>query len=620
MSSTENLNEGQSLPDSEPRSTMSYTGSNTRPSGLTQRTSTQATRQRRGEMERQPTVVLDRMQSWNTMHNRNDATTTRQSNRAPTAQDSGRSQQHLQRQQTQRKAEDTYYVDNDYYSLNPWYEQQPPKPLFGLGRPFPRTVRPGMLWGRKRSEQTDQQEQEQGQGQGGQYQQSQINRKFRNVHELVISNQVASEGTQGAQTLQIPPQTDEHGEPQPPPDRFEAELDGCKYIATRMKEEEEDEEEEVDDRGYDRCISREDQYEQHNQQRTETSAEAHQGLQSPTLMPDSMGDNFHGDHPPLDDSQSAATAETHAEKQEIRQREEEAIQDYYNTYRNPLSRFRAHYPEAFAEFLSTTVYLFFGLAGGIYSITYPAAEGDYITQSWAWGLAVTAGIYIGGGVSGSHMNPWISIAFSVFRGFPWKMCAVYCCMQILAGFAAGTLAWFIYRDAILHIDPTLTPSITGKALYTIPAPYVSVPTAFFNDFLSAALYTCVAFAIGDDSNTPPGSGMSALIYGLMSFLLCICFGYNGLGVSPARDLGPRFIAWWVGYGPETFSSGWWAYGPVAAGLSGALTGALVYDVFVFVGGESPVNYRWPSPREVKEKVREVRGKKKGEREGGHGEV
>jgi len=67
---------------------------------------------------------------------------------------------------------------------------------------------------------------------------------------------------------------------------------------------------------------------------------------------------------------------------------------------------------------------------------------------------------------------------------------------------------FIYRDAIMHVDPQLTPSITGKAFYTIPASYVSVATAFFNDFLSAALYTCVAFAIGDDSNTPPGSGAS----------------------------------------------------------------------------------------------------------------
>ena len=172
----------------------------------------------------------------------------------------------------------------------------------------------------------------------------------------------------------------------------------------------------------------------------------------------------------------------------------------------------------------------------------------------------------------------------------------------------------------MHIDPQLTPSITGKAFYTIPQDYISTATAFFNDFLSAALYTCVAFALGDDSNTPPGSGelllflpilcqtdstlgMSALIYGLMSFLLCICFGYNGLGVSPARDLGPRFVAWWVGYGTETFSSGWWAYGPIAAGLTGALTGAFVYDVFIFVGNESPLNYNWPNPKELRDKAK-----------------
>ena len=71
-------------------------------------------------------------------------------------------------------------------------------------------------------------------------------------------------------------------------------------------------------------------------------------------MPGSMEDNFHGDN--LDDTQSDATPETQAEKQEIRNQEEEAIQDYYNTYRNPLARFRARYHEALAEFLSVCSY------------------------------------------------------------------------------------------------------------------------------------------------------------------------------------------------------------------------------------------------------------------------
>lgn len=146
------------------------------------------------------------------------------------------------------------------------------------------------------------------------------------------------------------------------------------------------------------------------------------------------------------------------------------------------------------------------MAGSLYTITYPTTQGDYQTQSWAWGFAVMAGIYVGGGISGSHMSPWVSVCFSVFRGFPWRMCLVYSIAQILAGFAAGALAWFIYRDAILYTDPKLTPTITGRAFYTTPESFVSTATAFFNNFVSAALYVCVAFAVGDDSNTPPGSG------------------------------------------------------------------------------------------------------------------
>jgi aquaglyceroporin related protein len=197
------------------------------------------------------------------------------------------------------------------------------------------------------------------------------------------------------------------------------------------------------------------------------------------------------------------------------------------------------------------------------------------------------------------------------------VCTVNHCVHTF--FPFGDLALIsdrgIYRDAIHYTDPNLTPDITGKAFYAIPATYITTTTAFLNNFVSAAVYVCVAFAIGDDSNIPPGSGtyspppincfsdiesgMSALIYGLMTYLLCITTGNNGLGISPARDLGPRCVAWWVGYGRATFSTGWWAIGPIAGGLTGTLFGALVYDVLIFVGGESPVNYRWPKTSDIK---------------------
>ncbi len=32
--------------------------------------------------------------------------------------------------------------------LNPWYNQQKEKPVFGLGQPLPHTMRRGMWWGK----------------------------------------------------------------------------------------------------------------------------------------------------------------------------------------------------------------------------------------------------------------------------------------------------------------------------------------------------------------------------------------------------------------------------------------------------------------------------------------
>lgn len=183
------------------------------------------------------------------------------------------------------------------------------------------------------------------------------------------------------------------------------------------------------------------------------------------------------------------------------------------------------------------------------------------------------------------------------------MCFVYMLAQFLAGFCAGGLAWFLFRDSIYHFDPALTPALTGKAFYTLPQTWVSPASAFFNEFVGAAILVCIVFALGDDQNSPPGAGMNALILGLTNFLIVLALSYNtGPAISPARDFGPRLVALFAGYGTETFTTGWWAYGPWGGAFSGSIVGALLYDSMVFVGGESPINYRWPKPPEMKWKL------------------
>lgn len=55
-------------------------------------------------------------------------------------------EQHLTR--PEKKLDQTVEIEDDYFRLNPWYNQQKDKPVFGLASPLPRTVRRGMWWGR----------------------------------------------------------------------------------------------------------------------------------------------------------------------------------------------------------------------------------------------------------------------------------------------------------------------------------------------------------------------------------------------------------------------------------------------------------------------------------------
>lgn len=107
-------------------------------------------------------------------------------------------------------------------------------------------------------------------------------------------------------------------------------------------------------------------------------------------------------------------------------------------------------------------------------------------------------------------------------------------------------------------------------------------------------------ALGDSGNSPPGAGMHAFIIGLVVTATSMALSWPTRGCfNPARDLGPRLAALAVGYPTSIFSAwhSWWIWGGWLAPIVGALVGALAYDLCIFKGGESPVNFsvsRWRS--------------------------
>ena len=76
--------------------------------------------------------------------------------------------------------------------------------------------------------------------------------------------------------------------------------------------------------------------------------------------------------------------------------------------------------EVLAEFLGTFVLILLGV-GVVAQVTLSRnAAGSYLAINLVWGLGVAMGCYVAGGISGAHLNPAVTIALAVHRGFPWR--------------------------------------------------------------------------------------------------------------------------------------------------------------------------------------------------------
>ncbi|PPF90141.1 aquaporin Z [Subtercola sp. Z020] len=205
-----------------------------------------------------------------------------------------------------------------------------------------------------------------------------------------------------------------------------------------------------------------------------------------------------------------------------------------------------------AEFAGTFL-LVFGLIGAAL-LTSPDDNGrapqpgtGLLGVALALGLAVTAGGFAFGPVSGGHFNPAVTLGTAIARRLPWRLVPLYVLSQALGGLAGAAAVFGLVSGA---------PGDTvGKAVAAgfasngfdgqSPGLYGLLPVAAVETVATAILVLVVLATTHPTKGTP----VAPLVIGLtLTVMLFVALPIDNASLNPARSLataafgGPHWLA------------------------------------------------------------------------------
>jgi glycerol uptake facilitator protein len=249
--------------------------------------------------------------------------------------------------------------------------------------------------------------------------------------------------------------------------------------------------------------------------------------------------------------------------------------------------------ELMSEFFGTFILILLGdgVVANVGLAPRLAANGyNWDTIILGWGFAVMVAVYIAGGVSGAHINPAVTLALAVKRGFPWGKVLPYWVAQVAGAFVGALAVFLVYRDGLVsaglpNVWCTGPGSTFGQAFWGAAGSANGTPYSLLTALIAEIAGTMVLLAgivgWGDSSQ---GSWAGGLIVG---FIVCSVGlslgGPSGYAINPARDFGPRLLGLVVGTQGLFGADFYWLVAPIIGPLIGGPLGIVLYDVFIKPG-------------------------------------
>ena len=173
--------------------------------------------------------------------------------------------------------------------------------------------------------------------------------------------------------------------------------------------------------------------------------------------------------------------------------------------------------------------------------------------SLTFGLIIMAMVYATGHLSGAHINPAVTIAFTLGRHFPAPDALAYIAAQMLGATAAALVLLAAWPDQPAQLGATV--------------PNVGVGAALLYEVLLTAILMFVITAVATDTRAV-GAAAAIAIGGAVALDALFGGPVTGASMNPARSFGPALAGGEWG--------DFWIY--VAGPVAGAALGVFAYEL------------------------------------------
>lgn len=219
--------------------------------------------------------------------------------------------------------------------------------------------------------------------------------------------------------------------------------------------------------------------------------------------------------------------------------------------------------EQFGEFLGTFILVFIGCGSVALAILY--GDLNLIAVAAIWGLGVALAIFAARSFSPAHLNPAVSLAMFLRKEIKLKKFVSFVLVQLIGAFCAAAILYLIFHNDIAAFESAndiTRGSLSSQATAAMfgeffPNPgyagriQIDWPVAALLEALGTFLLVAVILIIIRVEKIPRFV-VPFLIGATVSLIICLIAPYTQAGLNPARDFGPRVLAYIAGWGNSAF--------------------------------------------------------------------